>query len=362
MADVAERAGVHKTTVSLALRNHPSIPEATRRRLQALADQLGYRPDPALRVLTAYRRRARPLAKAPPLAYMTHWDSKLGWKLPRAQARFYAGAVAKAADLGYKLEHFWLGEPNLTHQRMSDILVARGIVGLIIAAHLPESDVPLQLAWAHFSAVKIDYYPHEPELHTVTNDHRAIIQLATRRVIAAGYRRIGFVMPSWWDRFADLAWSAGFLAEQQALAPEERIPILQFSEVTLDRPTGGGPRETAVSRTAFSEWFHRYRPEVLISKEQFVQPSLAALRLKVPRDVAFAEIFLDPDGMTAGVRHNCERVGELAVESLDGQLQHYTYGVPSFPTTTLVEGTWFDGESLPPRATPRAARHGRRRA
>ena len=176
MADVAQQAGVHKTTVSLALRNHPSIPVATRQRLQALADKLGYRPDPALRVLTAYRRRAQPATEAPPLAYLTHWDSRDGWKVPRAQARFHAGAVARAGQLGYKLEHFWLGEPRLTHQRMSDILVARGITGLIIAAHLPEHDVPLQLAWPRFSAVRIDYYPHEPELHTVTNDHRAIIQ------------------------------------------------------------------------------------------------------------------------------------------------------------------------------------------
>jgi LacI family transcriptional regulator len=98
---------------------------------------------------------------------------------------------------------------------------------------------------------------------------------------------------------------------------------------------------------AFRAWLRQYRPEVLISKEQFVQPRLAELGLTVPRDIAFAEIFLDPDGQTAGVRHNCERVGELAVEILDGQLQHYSYGVPSFPTTTLVEGTWFDGKSLP---------------
>ncbi len=98
---------------------------------------------------------------------------------------------------------------------------------------------------------------------------------------------------------------------------------------------------------AFRAWLRQYRPEVLISKEQFVQPRLAELGLTVPRDIAFAEIFLDPDGQTAGVRHNCERVGELAVDILDGQLQHYSYGVPSFPTTTLVEGTWFDGKSLP---------------
>ncbi len=350
LAEVARQAGVHRTTVSLALRNHPSLPAATRDRLQALAREMGYRPDPALQALLAYRRHARPQREVPPIAYLTHWDTRWGWTQPRAQARFHAGAASKAFQLGYSLEHFWLGEPNLTHQRMSDILFARGITGLIVASHLPESDVPLRLDWSRFSAVRIDYYPHDPELHTVTNDHRAIAQAAVRRTIAAGYRRIGFVMPSWWDEFSDRTWSAGFLAEQRVLAPRERIPLLEAEDRRTARGTQPAGHRALVSRKAFEAWYRRYRPEVLISKEQFVQPRLAEMGLSVPKDVAFVEIFLDPDDRTAGVRHNCERVGELAVEILVGQMQQHSYGIPLFPTTTLVEGTWFDGASLPARA------------
>src|SRR5690606_28938960 len=110
----------------------------------------------------------------------------------------YAGAEEKAHDLGYRLEHFWLGEPKLTHQRMSDILFARGITGVIIASHRYEVDTELRFDWDRFSAVKIDFFPHEPTLHNVTNDQRAIVRLAMRRVIAAGYRRIGFVFPGVW--------------------------------------------------------------------------------------------------------------------------------------------------------------------
>jgi len=36
MQDVAERAGVGRTTVSLALRNHPKISEPTRQRIRKL--------------------------------------------------------------------------------------------------------------------------------------------------------------------------------------------------------------------------------------------------------------------------------------------------------------------------------------
>ena len=82
--------------------------------------------------------------------------------------------------------------------------------------------------------------------------------------------------------------------------------------------------------------------------------------LRIPGDVAFVDVFWDEyNGQTAGVRQNHETVGALAVEILAGQLQHNKYGVPEIPTTTFVEGTWFDGASCP---MPVRAAKSRRRA
>ena len=44
MKQIAEVAGVHPTTVSMALRNHPRIPESTRNQLKKLAEKMGYVP------------------------------------------------------------------------------------------------------------------------------------------------------------------------------------------------------------------------------------------------------------------------------------------------------------------------------
>ena len=94
----------------------------------------------------------------------------------------------------------------------------------------------------------------------------------------------------------------------------------------------------------------QHRPEVLISKRAFVQQRLDERGVSIPGDVAFVDIFLEKfDGSTAGVRQNNSTVGQQAVEILVGQLHQHKYGLPSFPTATLVEGTWFDGESLPAR-------------
>ena len=349
LADVAAQAGVHVTTVSLALRNHPRLPPATRERLQTLAKKMGYAPDPFLRALVAYRGKIMPRRNPPTLAYVTNWNTRWGWKKATAHSDFFAGAERKAQELGFHLDHFWMGEPGLTHGRLNAILFARGINGIIIASHMREVDVALHFEWARFSAVKIDYFPHQPELHNVTNDQCGIIRLAMQRVMAMGYRRIGFVMHRGWDHSVDHLWSAGFLCEQQNLAASERIPLFLFPEAEpVAAWINESKSEVVAPPVAFKRWFKQHRPEVIISKASFVQPRFAELKLRVPADVAFADVFLEKfHGGCAGVRQNHETVGELAVEILAGQLQHNKYGVPEIPTTTYVEGTWFDGASCP---------------
>jgi len=333
LADVARKAGVHVTTVSLALRDHPRLPEATRARLKALAVKMGYRPDPMLRALVAYRDKSAGRKSPPTLAYVTNWNTRWGWKEVTAHPEFYAGAKTAADALGFRLEHFWMREPGQTQGRLSRILYSRGINGLIIASHGREMGDALLFDWENFSAVKIDYFPHQPELHNVTNDQLQVIRLAMQQVMAAGYRRIGFVMDAGWDITVDNLWQTGFLWEQQKLPARDRIPAY-----LLPNPV------------PLADWMRKHKPQVVISKAEFVRPQFADLGLRVPQDVAFVDIFLEElDGEVAGVRQNHATVGSLALEILAGQLQHGKFGVPAIPTTTLVEGTWLDGKTCPPK-------------
>lgn len=59
MQDVASHVGVHQTTVSIALRNRPGIPEATRLKIQEAAIELGYRTDPAIEAFNRHRLNRR---------------------------------------------------------------------------------------------------------------------------------------------------------------------------------------------------------------------------------------------------------------------------------------------------------------
>lgn len=342
---------MHVTTVSLALRNNPRLPAATREKLQKLAKEMGYQKDPMLQSLVAYRGQVMERRNPPTLAYLTNWDTKYGWQHNIAHPEFHAGATAKAIELGFKLDHFWMGEPGLSHRRMSKILETRGITGLIIASHRRDRDAPLHFDWSRFSAVKIDYLPHEPQLHNVTNDQCSVVREAYRHARELGYERVGCVLHRGWDHAVDQLGSAGYLTEQSREVTTHHVPLHLFPE---PEPADAWLMEIEVEAVAptaaFKAWFKKTKPEVLITKRSWVQPALDELGLKVPQDVALIDLFVEnADGQIAGMRQNHQAVGELAVEILAGQLHNHKFGVPEIPTTTFVEGTWFDGATCPPR-------------
>ena len=59
MQQIADAAGVSKSAVSLALRNDPRIPESTRKRIQTVADKMGYRRNPVVDSLMTQLRSGR---------------------------------------------------------------------------------------------------------------------------------------------------------------------------------------------------------------------------------------------------------------------------------------------------------------
>ncbi len=347
--DVARAAGVHNTTVSLALRNSPAIPEGTRKRIQALAEEMGYHPDPALRALVAYRKGCAVRDRKETLAYITNAETRWGWRELPADELFYAGAMKKAAQHGYQLEHFWLGEPGLTQRRLSSMLFHRGITGALLASHRPAGDTLLEFDWRRMGAVKIGFFPQVPALHRVTDDHQGSVRLAMKRIFAAGYRRVGLVLPKAWDESVDQAWSSGFMFEQNRAPANCRLPVLFLpARPAADLSSGEPPVDEARTK-ALARWLEVYRPDAILSSFAFLGGALEELGISIPRDLAFVDLFLSScDGRLAGVRQSSERVGEIATEMLVGLLQQNICGEPAVTTATLVEGVWCDGASLPP--------------
>ncbi len=337
LQDVAIRAGVHRTTVSLALRDHPRIPAETRERVKAIAAKLGYRINPLVSALMQSRRSGQP-EKHVALAYVTNYPTRFGWRPPHHdRPNYFPGAVERARDFGYKLEHFWLGEAGMTSLRFCDILSARGINGLIVG-RLPPGQPTMDLEWSRFSSVALGLTLRAPQLHHVTENHFDAAWQGMQRCRERGYRRVGFVFSEANDspRVGD-RWLGAFLAQQQLYPAADRLPPC---------PT------VPADEQSFREWFERARPDALLANH--ARPVLAWLeRLgrRVPRDVGLIDLAGDhPELEFAGVYTNPASLGALAVEMLVGLLHRNETGVPGDQHETLLTGQWRDGRTLPKRA------------
>lgn len=336
LQDVAAQAGVHRTTVSLALRDHPRIPPETRERVKAVAARLGYQTNPLVAALMQARRLGRSV-KHVTLAYVTNYPTRYGWKpVHHDRPDFFPGAIKRAKELGYNLEDFWLAEPGMTPGRFCDILMARGIHGLIIG-RLPPGQSSLALNWNRFSCVSLGMTLRSPVLHHVTENHFDTVWQGMQRCHERGYRRVGFVFSEANDspRVGD-RWLGAYLRQQLLFAAKDRIPVC--------------PKIPA-DEEAFVRWFERTRPDALIATHaRPVLDWLKRLKIRVPRDVGIIDLEDHPRLDCAGVRYDPATIGALAVEMLVGLLHRNETGLPtSNQHEVLLTGEWCEGSTLPPR-------------
>lgn len=336
LQDVASRVGVHRTTVSLALREHPRIPAETRERVKAAAAKLGYRINPLVSALMQSRRSGR-VVKHVTLAYVTNYPTRFGWRPPHHdRPDFFPGAAERARDFGYKLEHFWLAEPAMTPARFCDILSARGINGVIVG-RLPPGQHAVELLWERFSCVALGLTLREPLLHHVTENHFDAAWRGMQRCRERGYRRVGFVFSEANDSpLVGSRWLGAFLAQQRRFPARDRLPPC--------------PAVPAEERT-FCEWFERVRPDALLANHgRPVLAWLGRMGLRVPRDVGLIDLAGDhPELACAGVYYDPAKLGALAVEMLIGLMHRHETGAPEDPHEILLAGEWRDGKTLPPR-------------
>ena len=330
--DLAARLGVSHMTVSLALRNDPRITPATRRRVRAAARELGYQADAVVSALMARLRTLRDKPVQAPLGFLTAWPTRDGWRDAPNLRRFHLGARRRAEQLGYALEEFWLSEPGMTPGRMSRILRARGIRGLVVQS-LPAAGGRLKLSWEHFACVAKGLTVVHPPLHRVVSSHYEDMRLLLDKLEQRRYRRIGLVLSEALSARVDRAWLAAFLLRQNEMPAGNRLPAL----IT----------RTDDEEAHFREWFAEHRPEVLLFSDQPVPGWIERLGLRVPGEVGLVHLdWSSEQAPLAGLDSDPEAVGEAATDLLVGQLQANEFGVPKHEKIVAVRGHWVPGTSV----------------
>lgn len=331
LADVAREAEVSRTAASYALRDDPNIAPATRARIRKVAEALGYRPDPVLAKLMAHLHAGRGRRHAGNLAFLNVHEARDYWLNTPALCDFRRSAEARAVQLGYGVEEFWLHEPGRSPRRLAQMLAARGIRGLVVGSTGRQGSV-VEFPWARFAAVTVGYSVETPALHRVVTHHYRNTRLALRKAGEAGCRRVGLITPRGAEAAMENLHVAAFLAHQEELPEKDRVPVLFF--------------EDCEDRSVLRRWYETHRPEAILTTS-LKRDTLAAAGLVVPRDAGWAKLLLwDSSEGVSGVLPGYERLGAAAVDLLVGQFQHEEYGAPANPKVMLVEGVWCDGATL----------------
>src|SRR5271165_4247185 len=76
MAEIAQQLGVASSTVSRALRGDPRIGAQMRRRVEDVAEKMGYRPNPLVSALMANRRRRGGIGEVDVIARVTNYGGR----------------------------------------------------------------------------------------------------------------------------------------------------------------------------------------------------------------------------------------------------------------------------------------------
>jgi LacI family transcriptional regulator len=336
LADIAAAAKVHVTTVSLALRDHPSIPPVTRARIRAMAKEFGYQRDPLIDALNFHRARRHQQSRRVGSAFVVHAGATRLFSGNHYQPLVYAGARAAAEARGHSLEIFVVGRGHLAPSRLNTILNARGISSILLSTFEIDFE-QLDLDWDHFCAVKIECLHLTPHLDAISNDQLQVARLAMQRLRKLGYRRIGLATAREDQTRLAESFGMGVLIEQAALPEAECVPSLFFSLA-----------EVPMLPRIVPEWMRAHHVDVIISNWNELFDTFATAGVRLPQDVAFASLDVPPSmPHIAGVVQNHQLVGQRAMEQLAIMTDAYQRGVPEAQTITYIPGYWQDGVTAP---------------
>lgn len=330
--DVAKKAGVTRATVSLALKNHPSIPEKTTKRILRLVAKLGYAPDPMLSALASYRSRNRPITFHGTLAWLVNSSFGYDWRSVQQFCDYHIGAVTRAKRHGFTVETFDLHATDMSSERLAAIFRARNIKGLLLCPQ-PRSETTLEFPWPDFSSVTFGYTLASPHLHTVVSTQYRDMLLTMQHVQAKRYRRIGLMLSHEHDLRTNYNYRSGYLIAQSFLPKAASLPI---SGADYDDHENLGV------------WFRKHRPDVIVAcGGEACLRSLKRLGLRVPNDVSVASPNLAATtSRVSGVVENSTEIGSVAVDVVVAMMQRGERGIPESPQRIHIEGEWHVGSTL----------------
>ncbi len=329
MKDIAQACGVSVVSVSRALRGDPNHAPDTRRRIQQMAEKMGYRPNPLVSALMSERGRHKP-GKSTVNLGLLHLAE--GWE----SHDFHKGAIGQARSLGYSIERFPLEPGEAAARKLRRVLEFRGVRGVIVLP-APAADWRMDFDFRGFAAATIGYSIVSPVLPRVVTDSfdRAseVLDLAAR----SGYRRVG-----WLSTFDDNVrlknqYLAAAMVHQHVAKPQ-----VQVFRLNLDSDTW-----SENNRKRLADWIQGRRIEAVITQLAGTEEALRRAGFRLPEDLAFVCLHRHEDPAIACMDQMQETMGRKAADVVVGMINRNEFDLPRHPQTVIIPSLWRPGASFP---------------
>ena len=311
---VAAAAGVSRTTVSLALRNHPRISLATRKKIQALAKEMGYVPNAEVSKVMGMIRESKENRDRPVLGMITDYHHPLSKQ--GSPSDTWLGFAGRAATLGYTPEEFWVGDKKLSPRRLGDILHARGIRGFVFSALLDASFAE-KMDLTGFACATIGISIHKPVLHRSSSDKYTNTLLCCQKLWDAGCRRIALAIPSEQEDRVEHTFLSGYLIFHHLHRHQAwSTPLVDEGDWLPSR---------------IADWVRQNKADGVIaaySGLETVLPEIPVARVNVM------------NGIGPGMNQRHDRIAAGAVDLVDAQLRRNETGIPELPKLMVIPGDW----------------------
>ncbi len=157
---LAKQLGLSTATVSQALRGLGRMSEETRQRVLNEARAMGYLPTPLLSKAFSIMRQPVERRFRETVGFIAEFSPL---NAPDYQAQIFDAVLERTRSLGYSVETFVVSGKPSEQRRVSRILEARGIRGLVILPRVHTPLVRLSFRWESFAAVEIG--------HTILKPH-----------------------------------------------------------------------------------------------------------------------------------------------------------------------------------------------
>lgn len=331
--DIAERIGISKSAVSLALRDDPRVATLTRQRVLKAAEQMGYTKNPTLAHLMAELRNSKVTTIKATLAAVNCSPNPdiFDW---HTFHDFREGAIQRAAQLGYGMDAFWLYEKDMRIERIKQIIRARNIAGILFfaATHVDVLHDIYDPLWSNFPAATVGLVKTDPPLTCVACDHFQTSKEAVEHALRLGYKRPGLVVAADLDQLVDKRFSGGYYAAISDLPKKHQLTVHSSDLIDL---------------TNFGKWLNRNKPDVILSVHDVVHEWLKEMKIRIPEDVGLIHLDWRKDlTQWAGMKQDNLAAGSSLVDLVVNKIHNNERGAQTTPAVTLIESHWIDGDSV----------------